>query len=81
MLECAVRTILFAVDAPSFNLRSGLVERAELVNLQALFAQSSIKRLAKTTTRGLRRSFSLLPAATTVEDIEVVPPWARAVTA
>lgn len=39
MAECAVWPMIVVVDPPGFNLLPGLLDRPELVNVQAFIAQ------------------------------------------
>ncbi len=47
MAECAMWPMIVVVDAPGFNSLSGLIDRPELVNVQAFITQPPVERLAQ----------------------------------
>jgi len=53
MTECAGWSMIVVVDPPSFNLLPGLINRPELVNVQAFIAQPPVERFAQPIIRGL----------------------------
>jgi len=50
-----VGTVYIVVDSPVFDLRPCIVKRDELVDVQALIAQSSLERLYVPVLRGFSR--------------------------
>jgi hypothetical protein len=53
MTECTVWPMIVVVDPPGFDLLPGLIDRPELVNVQAFIAQPPVERFAQPIIRGL----------------------------